>query len=70
MQLIGLKLPAALELLDTSPTIIETAPPSPSKTRVPIWGEARVLRATQRGDQLELLVARELLGEDKSSPST
>lgn len=65
MEIIGLKLPDALAILPAPPTIIETAPPFPSKTRIPIWGEPRVLRVVEREGGLELLVARELLGEDK-----
>ncbi len=84
MELIGLPLSLALETLahqatahqatahqatGETPTIIYTAPPFVSKTRVPTWGEARVLRVTRHQDRLELLVARELLGETKTSVS-
>ncbi len=69
MEIIGLPLSLALEMLGESPEIIETAPPFVSKTRVPVWGELRVLRATQNEGRIQLLVARELLGEEKVSPS-
>ncbi len=68
MDILGLPLPLALELLETEPIIIETAPPFAPKNRVLIWGEARVLRVVKRENGLELLVARELLSEDSTSP--
>ncbi len=68
MQLIGIPLSLALETLSEPPTIIETAPPFPSKTRIPTWGEWRVLRVREIENRLELLVARELLGETAASP--
>jgi hypothetical protein len=61
---IGLPLPLALELLDSTPTVVETAPPFLPKNRVPVWGEARVLRVREAEGQLELVVARELLAEE------
>ena len=67
MDILGLPLSLALELLDSEPKIIETAPPFAPKNRVPIWGEARVLRVLERESGLELLVARELLGEEPST---
>ena len=66
MEIIGLPLSDALEMLPSAPSLIETAPPFPSKTRIPIWGEARVLRVLERDGMFELLVARELLGEEKA----
>ena len=45
--------------------VIETAPPFVSKHHAPIWGDWRVVRVTQTEKSLELLVARELLGEEK-----
>ncbi len=45
--------------------IIETAPPFVPKNRAPIWGEWRVLRARKTENTLELLIAREQLGEEK-----
>lgn len=69
MNLLGLSLPLALELLESEPHIIETAPPFAPKNRVPVWGEARVLRVVERESGLELLVARELLGEAPSADS-
>ncbi len=65
MDIIGLPLPDAVKLLPAAPTITETAPPFVSKTRIPIWGELRVVRVVEREGGVELLVARELLGEDK-----
>jgi hypothetical protein len=68
MEIIGLPLPLALELLgstsDSAPTIVETAPPFLPKNRVPVWGEARVLRVRETEGQVELVVARELLAEE------
>ncbi len=69
MEIIGLPLSLALEILDETPIVVDTAPPFVSKTRIPIWGEERVLRATRKEGRLELLVARELLGEDKTLTS-
>ncbi len=69
MDILGLPLPLALELLETAPTIIETAPPFAPKNRVQAWGEPRVLRVVERESGLELLVARELLS-DEASPRT
>ncbi|PQV64723.1 hypothetical protein B1R32_104222 [Abditibacterium utsteinense] len=69
MEIIGLPLFLALEMLDEAPIVVRTAPPFVSKTRIPIWGEERVVRVTTGEGRLELLVARELLGEDKVSPS-
>ncbi len=69
MEIIGLPLSLALEMLDETPLIIETAPPFVSKTRIPVWGEKRVVRATKNEGRLELLVARELLGEEKGLAS-
>ncbi len=73
MDLIGLPLEAARKLVQDDPAarnlelqVLETAPPFVSKHRTPIWGELRVLRAIQRETMLELLVARELLGETVS----
>jgi hypothetical protein len=71
LELLGLPLPIALEMLDSTPVVVETAPPLPPKNRVPVWGEARVLRAREREGGVELLVARELLSEGTppASPS-
>ena len=64
MEIIGLPLSHALEMLDEAPIVVHTVPPFVSKTRIPIWGEERVVRATTTQGRLELLVARELLGEE------
>ena len=69
-EILGLPLPLALQILESDPIIVETAPPLVPKNRVPLWGESRVLRVRDREGHLELLVARELLSEDTpvSSP--
>lgn len=64
MNLLGLALPRALELLEGKAIVLETAPPFAPKGRVPVWGEARVVRVRETADATELLVARELLGEE------
>ena len=63
MELIGLPLAVALEMLPETPLISETAPPRAPK-HLQTWGELRVLRVVQGPQRLELLVARELLGEE------
>ncbi len=45
--------------------VIETAPPFTPRHYIPVWGEWRVLRAKEQNDSIELLVARELLREEK-----
>jgi hypothetical protein len=53
--------------------VVETGPPFEPRHYTPIWGEWRVLRAQEQNGILELLVARELLREEKvvrdSAPS-
>ena len=70
MHLLGLPLPLALnELGERETRIIETAPPFAPRHYTPIWGELRILRARETADGvLELLVARELLREEKPMP--
>lgn len=71
--LISLKLQDAERLLKQQPNgellelqVRETTPPFAPKFRRPIFGELRVLRVRPTGDNtLELLVARELLDEEK-----
>lgn len=63
IDLLGLPLPLALEMLKSTPVVVETAPPFAPKNRVPVWGEERVLRVREREGEVELLVARELLSE-------
>lgn len=71
MNVIGLSLSQARELLgellgERAIEVVETAPPWEPRHYTPIWGEWRVVRTRERTDgQLELLVARELLREDR-----
>ena len=54
-------------------SVIETAPPFTPRHYTPIWGQWRVLRSCESEGRVELLVARELLREEKiirdSAPS-
>ena len=47
--------------------IVETAPPFVPRGYVPIWGQKRVVRLRELPDgALEIVVARELLREEKN----
>lgn len=69
--LLGLTLQNARELLDSQAQIvvIESAPPFHPRGYTPFWGEPRVVRARALEDHLELLVARELVGEERAGKS-
>jgi len=65
--LLGLPLDLARELLEGEPVVIQSAPPFFPRGYTAHFGEFRVVRARQLTDgKLELLVARELLSEERA----
>ena len=64
--LLGLPLSLARELLEGEPVVVQSAPPILPRGYTPHWGEERVMRvrALAQG-QVELLVGRELVGEER-----
>ncbi len=66
---LGLTLENARQMLDSSVQIvvIESAPPFFARGYTPFWGAWRVVRARElEGEGVELLVARELVGEERA----
>jgi hypothetical protein len=68
--LLGLTLNDARASLDSVQiVVIESAPPFHPRGYTPFWGEPRVVRARAFENSLELLVARELVGEERAGKS-
>lgn len=61
--LAGLVLEDARARVGAPVRVVTTEPTFTPRFRQPVWGEWRVLRARQAGLEVELLVAREMLGE-------
>ena len=65
--LLGLPLDDAREMLDEEPIVIESAPPFFPRGYTAHFGVERVVRVrTSETGKFELLVARELLGEERA----
>ena len=65
--LLGLPLRIARPLVEGEVVLVSTAPPFTARGYTPHWGEERVLRARKLPDgKIELLVAKELVGEERA----
>ncbi|RYX82265.1 hypothetical protein EON83_20605 [bacterium] len=63
---LGLPLNLVRELLDEELVVVATEPPFLARGYTPHWGEERVVRVRALSEgKIEVLVARELVGEER-----
>lgn len=64
--LLGLPLGLARKLLEGEPVVVQSGPPFLARGYTPHWGQERVVRVRSLSEgQIELLVAPELVGEER-----
>lgn len=64
--LLGLPLGLARELLEQEAVVVRSGPPFLARGYTPHWGQERVVRVRALSEgKVEILVARELVGEER-----